>query len=90
MISDGVLPITASTLATNVDSHELAGWLDDRFLPPEVINWPLNVVLVRSGDRTVLVDAGLGAEFPDFPGPGRRWVDWRPPVSTSPPSPTWC
>lgn len=71
VISDGVLPITASTLATNVDSHELAGWLDDRFLPPEVINWPLNVVLVRSGDRTVLVDAGLGAEFPDFPRAGQ-------------------
>ena len=41
------------------------------FLPPDVLDWPLNVVVVRSGDRTVLVDAGLGAEFPDFPRAGQ-------------------
>jgi glyoxylase-like metal-dependent hydrolase (beta-lactamase superfamily II) len=71
VISDGVLPITASTLATNADSTALAGWLDDMFLPPDVVDWPLNVVVVRSGDRTILVDAGLGLEFPDFPRAGQ-------------------
>lgn len=71
VISDGVLPITASTLGTNVEPAELAGWLDDNFLPPEVVDWPLNVVVVRSGDRTILVDAGLGLEFPDFPRAGQ-------------------
>ena len=71
VISDGVLPITAETLAYNADSADLAAWLDDMFLPPDVLDWPLNVVVVRSGDRTVLVDAGLGAEFPDFPRAGQ-------------------
>lgn len=71
VISDGVLPITASTLATNAEPTELAGWLDGMFLPPDVIDWPLNVVVVRSGDRTILVDAGLGLEFPDFPKAGQ-------------------
>ncbi|WP_125078269.1 MBL fold metallo-hydrolase [Mycobacterium sp. P7213] len=71
VISDGVLPINAATMATNVDSSRLAGWLDDMFLPPDVIDWPLNVVVVRSGDRTILVDAGLGMEFPDFPRAGQ-------------------
>lgn len=71
VISDGVLPITASTLATNVDEADLSSWLDDMFLPPEVVDWPLNVVLVRSGDRTILVDAGLGVEFEDFPRAGQ-------------------
>ncbi|MBA0045387.1 MBL fold metallo-hydrolase [Mycobacteroides sp. LB1] len=71
VISDGVLPITASTLATNVDPTELAVWLDGMFLPPDVVDWPLNVVVVRSGDRTILVDAGLGLEFPDFPKAGQ-------------------
>ncbi|MGV0813874.1 MBL fold metallo-hydrolase [Mycolicibacterium boenickei] len=71
VISDGVLPITASTLATNADQADLASWLGDNFLPPEVVDWPLNVVVVRSGDRTILVDAGLGLEFPDFPKAGQ-------------------
>jgi hypothetical protein len=35
-----------------------------------VLDWPLNVVVVRSGGRTVLIDAGLGVEFPDFPRAG--------------------
>lgn len=71
VISDGVLPITAPTMATNADSSELATWLDDMFLPKDVLDWPLNVVVVRSGGRTILVDAGLGMEFPDFPRAGQ-------------------
>jgi glyoxylase-like metal-dependent hydrolase (beta-lactamase superfamily II) len=71
VISDGVLPITAETLATNADPADLGGWLHDNFLPPDVLDWPLNVVVVRSGDRTILVDAGLGLEFPDFPRAGQ-------------------
>ncbi|BBX19830.1 MBL fold metallo-hydrolase [Mycolicibacterium duvalii] len=70
VISDGVLPITASTLATNTEPENLAGWLHDMYLPPDVLDWPLNVVVVRSADRTILVDAGLGVEFPDFPRAG--------------------
>jgi hypothetical protein len=71
VISDGVLPITAPTMATNAGSADLAGWLDDMFLPPDVLDWPLNVVVVRSGGRTILIDAGLGMEFPDFPRAGQ-------------------
>src|SRR3954447_6433569 len=71
VISDGVLPITARTLATNADPAEFGSWLDDQFLPRDVLDWPLNVVVVRSGGRTILVDAGLGVEFPDFPRAGQ-------------------
>lgn len=71
VISDGVLPITAKTLATNADAGEFGHWLQDNFLPPDVLDWPLNVVVVRTGDRTILVDAGLGVEFPDFPRAGQ-------------------
>src|SRR5262249_11677494 len=69
--SDGVFPLPATTLATNADAADLTAWLDDRFLPPDVFKWPLNVVVVRSGGRTVLLDTGVGAEFPKFPGVGR-------------------
>jgi glyoxylase-like metal-dependent hydrolase (beta-lactamase superfamily II) len=71
VISDGVLPIPAETMAYNADAADLATWLDDMFLPPDVLDWPLNVAVVRSGDQTVLIDAGLGLEFPDFPRAGQ-------------------
>jgi glyoxylase-like metal-dependent hydrolase (beta-lactamase superfamily II) len=74
VISDGVLPIPAATMAYNADAAKLATWLDDMFFPPDMLEWPLNVVVVRSGDRTVLVDAGLGLEFPDFPRAGQLAV----------------
>jgi glyoxylase-like metal-dependent hydrolase (beta-lactamase superfamily II) len=68
VISDGVLPLPAGTLATNAEPAELAAWLDHMRQPPDVFKWPLNVVVVRSGGRTILVDAGIGAELPkDFP-----------------------
>lgn len=70
VISDGVFPLPATTLATNASPADLAAWLDDRLQPPDVYKWPLNVVVVRSGGRTVLIDAGLGAEYPDVPRAG--------------------
>src|SRR5262244_1511017 len=71
VISDGVFPLPAATLATNADPAELAAWLDDRLQPPDVYQWPLNVVVVRSGGRTVLIDSGVGSEIPDCPRVGR-------------------
>jgi glyoxylase-like metal-dependent hydrolase (beta-lactamase superfamily II) len=65
VVSDGVLPIPAPVMAHNVDPAVRAAWLNDMFLPPDVLEWPLNVVVVRSGSRTILIDAGLGAD-PDL------------------------
>jgi len=70
VISDGVFPLPATTLATNADPAHLAAWLDDRLQPADLYKWPLNVVVVRSGRRTVLIDAGMGAEYPGFPRAG--------------------
>ncbi|RST48875.1 MBL fold metallo-hydrolase [Variovorax sp. MHTC-1] len=66
VVSDGVLPLPAATLATNAEPADLAAWLDDRLLPPDVYTWPLNVVVVRSGGQTVLIDAGIGDAYPDM------------------------
>jgi glyoxylase-like metal-dependent hydrolase (beta-lactamase superfamily II) len=65
VVSDGVLPIPAPVMAHNVDPAVRAAWLEDMFLPPEILEWPLNGVVVRSGSRTILIDAGLGAD-PDL------------------------
>ena len=62
VVSDGVLPIPAETIAYNVDATVRTAWLDEMFLPPDMLDWPLNVVVVRSDGRTILVDAGLGAD----------------------------
>src|SRR5262249_35737661 len=71
VISDGVFPLAAATLATNANPAELAAWLDERLQPPDVYQWPLNVAVVRSGGRTVLIDSGAGSESPDFPRVGQ-------------------
>lgn len=71
VVSDGVLPFRTPGLAPNADPAVRAAWLADKFLPPDEIVWPLNVVVVRSGGRIILIDSGLGAEYPDFARAGR-------------------
>ncbi|ANK84248.1 MULTISPECIES: MBL fold metallo-hydrolase [unclassified Rhizobium] len=65
IISDGVLPLPTTMLGHNADAADRAVWLDDMFLPRDAFDWALNVVLVRSGGRTILIDAGLGLD-PDL------------------------
>jgi len=66
VVSDGVLSLPGAMLGHNADPAVRAAWLDDMFLPPDVLEWALNVVVVRSGGRTILIDAGIGMEFPDL------------------------
>ena len=66
VVSDGMISLPAATLAINADPADLGG-LAGRHVPAAGrFEWPLNVVVVRSGGRTVLIDAGIGAEFPEF------------------------
>lgn len=65
VVSDGVLPLPTTMLAHNADPDVRAAWLDGMFLPPDAFDWALNAVMVRSGDRTILIDAGLGSD-PDL------------------------
>src|SRR3546814_7549758 len=65
VVSDGVLPLPGEMLGHNADPAVRTAWLNDRFLPPDVLDWALNVVVARSGDRTILIDAGLGFD-PDL------------------------
>ena len=62
VVSDGVLSLPGAMLGHNVDPAVRAAWLEDMFLPPDVLEWALNAVVVRSGGRTILIDAGIGAD----------------------------
>jgi glyoxylase-like metal-dependent hydrolase (beta-lactamase superfamily II) len=69
VVSDGVFALPATVMSLNADPAARAAWLDEMFLP-DTFDWALNAVVVRSGGRTILIDAGIGAEFPDFPRAG--------------------
>ena len=56
VVSDGTMSIPAATLAVNAAPADLGAWLDGMFLPAR-FGWPLTVGVVRSGGRTVLIDA---------------------------------
>jgi len=71
VVSDGVLPLPTSTMATNAAPADLANWLSDMFMPPDKYDWPLNVMVARSGAQTILIDAGLGGQFSGFPRAGQ-------------------
>ncbi|WP_089174519.1 MBL fold metallo-hydrolase [Bosea sp. AS-1] len=62
VVSDGVLPLPTKMLGHNADSAVRAAWMTNMFLPADSFDWSLNVVVVRSGDQTVLIDAGLGLD----------------------------
>jgi glyoxylase-like metal-dependent hydrolase (beta-lactamase superfamily II) len=64
VVSDGVLTLPGAMLAHNAEPAVREAWLKDNFLPPDAFDWALNVVVLRSGGRTILIDAGMGAEFP--------------------------
>jgi glyoxylase-like metal-dependent hydrolase (beta-lactamase superfamily II) len=65
VVSDGVLPLPTAMLGHNAAPTVREAWLKDMFLPQDAFDWALNVVVVRSGGRTILIDAGLGLD-PDL------------------------
>lgn len=62
VVSDGVLSLPPAMLGHNADPAVRGAWLEDHFLPQDVLEWALNVVVVRSGGRTILIDAGIGMD----------------------------
>ncbi|MGY4625356.1 MBL fold metallo-hydrolase [Bradyrhizobium sp. USDA 4486] len=60
VISDGVLHLPTNVLVATADPAPRQAVIDQLMLPPEMLDWPLNVLVVRSGGRTILVDTGAG------------------------------
>lgn len=71
VISDGIMPLATQTMSTNVDPAERRAWFGEMFLGPDAFDWPLNVMVIRAGGQTILVDAGLGGQFDGFPRAGQ-------------------
>ncbi|WP_371807420.1 MBL fold metallo-hydrolase [Pseudomonas sp. B20(2017)] len=71
VVSDGVLPLPTETMSTNADPAARAAWFKDMYLGPDAFDWALNVLVVRSAEQVILVDAGLGGQFPGFPRAGQ-------------------
>jgi glyoxylase-like metal-dependent hydrolase (beta-lactamase superfamily II) len=71
VVSDGVLLLPGAMLAHNADAAVRTAWFEENFLPTDAFDWALNAIVVRSGDRTILVDAGMGMEFPNLPRSGQ-------------------
>jgi glyoxylase-like metal-dependent hydrolase (beta-lactamase superfamily II) len=65
VVSDGVLPLPTEMLGHNAALADRETWLGDMFLSKDACDWALNVVVVRSGAQTILIDAGLGLD-PDL------------------------
>lgn len=71
LISDGVLPLPTSTMSTNVSEAQRNEWFDGRFLQRDMFDWALNIALVRSGERLILIDSGVGDGFEYFSRAGK-------------------
>src|SRR5438309_1491971 len=46
VVSDGVLSLPGAMLGHNADAAVRGAWLEQNFLPPDVLEWALNVVVV--------------------------------------------
>ncbi|WP_010093482.1 MBL fold metallo-hydrolase [Burkholderia ubonensis] len=71
VIGDDALPLPITTVAINTPAADPATRMNDMSLLSDAFDWPLNVAVVRSGSRNILIDAGLGAALPGFPPAGR-------------------
>ncbi|XQU69292.1 hypothetical protein OJJOAM_002023 [Cupriavidus sp. H18C1] len=58
-------------MSTNVSQSDRNAWFDSRFLQRDMFDWALNVALVRSGERLILIDSGVGDGFEYFSRAGR-------------------
>jgi glyoxylase-like metal-dependent hydrolase (beta-lactamase superfamily II) len=74
LISDGVLPLPTSTMSTNVSEADRNEWFDDRFLKQDMFDWALNIALVRSCERLILIDSGVGDGFEYFTRAGQSMM----------------
>ena len=60
MLSDGSFTLPSPLLATNLAEAELKEFVKANHIGADTFRTQINVVLVNTGDRSVLIDAGGG------------------------------
>jgi glyoxylase-like metal-dependent hydrolase (beta-lactamase superfamily II) len=76
VLGDGHFHLPSEIFGANISPEELHGYLDSRALPTDLVRLPANPLLVETGRRTVLIDAGTGSGDPgDTTGFMRRSLD---------------
>ncbi len=65
VLGDGYFHLPSEIFGANVPEVELHGYLQSRALPTDLVRLPTNPLLVETGRRTVLIDAGTGSGVPD-------------------------
>jgi glyoxylase-like metal-dependent hydrolase (beta-lactamase superfamily II) len=68
MVSDGQLALPPQALAANVPEATLLSYLKSIRLPAGMQRGHLNLTLIDTGERVILVDAGAGPGFQDTAG----------------------
>src|SRR4029077_3705659 len=71
VISDGTLAFPAETLWLD-RAEDARGLLTSTFQPPSPVGLEINTILVNTGDKLVLIDAGCGAD--KFQKTTGRWL----------------
>ena len=71
VLSDGFFELPTDSIATNAPAEERQAYLEARSIPLDKFPLQASPLLIDTGDRLVLVDAGVGADNGWAPGAGR-------------------
>ncbi len=61
VLGDGFFHLPSEIFGADVSREEREAYYRSRFLPTDAVRLPVNPLLIETGTRTVLVDAGTGA-----------------------------
>jgi glyoxylase-like metal-dependent hydrolase (beta-lactamase superfamily II) len=74
VLGDGSFELPAEIFGANVTAEKRADYYETRLLPVDFIRLPANPVVIDTGWRRVLVDAGTGASGDPTPSTGRLFA----------------
>jgi glyoxylase-like metal-dependent hydrolase (beta-lactamase superfamily II) len=70
-LSDGFFELPSESIATNAPPEERKNYFETRFIPQDKFRLQATPLLINTGQKLVLVDAGVGPKAAWAPGAGR-------------------